>query len=127
MTSSFKRIKNFNVSVKEEKNDVLFLRKLVPGGSEHSFGIHVAKMAGMPNQVLKKAHQILKKLEKSHSNEELTGKVKSIKDDHQLQFFNLDNPILEELKEEILKIDINSLTPVEALLKLSELKKKIDN
>ena len=127
MTSSFKRIKNFNVSVKEEKNDVLFLRKLVPGGSEHSFGIHVAKMAGMPNQVLKKAHQILKKLEKSHSNEELTGKVKSIKDDHQLQFFNLDNPILEELKEEILKIDINSLTPVEALIKLSELKKKIDN
>jgi DNA mismatch repair protein MutS len=127
MTSSFKRIKNFNVSVKEEKNDVLFLRKLVPGGSEHSFGIHVAKMAGMPNQVLKKAHMILKKLEKSHSNEELTGKVKSIKEDHQLQFFNLDNPILEELKEEILKIDINSLTPVEALLKLSELKKKIDN
>ena len=127
MTSSFKRIKNFNVSVKEEKNDVLFLRKLIPGGSEHSFGIHVAKMAGMPSKVLKKAHQILKKLEKSHSNEELTGKVKSIKDDHQLQFFNLDNPILEELKEEILKIDINSLTPVEALLKLSELKKKIDN
>jgi DNA mismatch repair protein MutS len=127
MTSSFKRIKNFNVSVKEEKNDVLFLRKLVPGGSEHSFGIHVAKMAGMPNQVLKKAHMILKKLEKSHSNEELTGKVKSIKEDHQLQFFNLDNPILEELKEEILNIDINSLTPVEALLKLSELKKKIDN
>ena len=92
MTSSFKRIKNFNVSVKEEKNDVLFLRKLVPGGSEHSFGIHVAKMAGMPSKVLNKAHQILKKLEKSHSNEELTGKVKSIKDDIQLQFFNLDNP-----------------------------------
>ena len=84
-------------------------------------------MAGMPQEVLKKAHMILKKLEKSHSNEELTGKVKSIKEDHQLQFFNLDNPILEELKEEILNIDINSLTPVEALLKLSELKKKIDN
>jgi len=127
MTSSFKRIKNFNVSVKEEKNDVLFLRKLIPGGSEHSFGIHVAKIAGMPSKVLKKAHQILKKLEKSHSNEELTGKVKSIKDDIQLQFFNLDNPVLEELKDEISKIDINSLTPVEALLKLSELKKKIDN
>ena len=127
MTSSFKRIKNFNVSVKEEKNDVLFLRKLVPGGSEHSFGIHVAKMAGIPSKVLNKAHQILKKLEKSHSNEELTGKVKSIKDDIQLQFFNLDNPVLEELKDEISKIDINSLTPVEALLKLSELKKKIDN
>ncbi|MBL6877355.1 MAG: DNA mismatch repair protein MutS [Flavobacteriaceae bacterium] len=127
MTSSFKRIKNFNVSVKEEKNDVLFLRKLIPGGSEHSFGIHVAKIAGMPSKVLNKAHQILKKLEKSHSNEELTGKVKSIKDDIQLQFFNLDNPVLEELKDEISKIDINSLTPVEALLKLSELKKKIDN
>ena len=127
MTSSFKRIKNFNVSVKEEKNDVLFLRKLVPGGSEHSFGIHVAKMAGMPSKVLNKAHQILKKLEKSHSNEELTGNVKSIKDDIQLKFFNLDNPVLEELKDEISKIDINSLTPVEALLKLSELKKKIDN
>ena len=127
MTSSFKRIKNFNVSVKEEKNDVLFLRKLVPGGSEHSFGIHVAKMAGMPSKVLNKAHQILKKLEKSHSNEELTGKVKSIKDDIQLQFFNLDNPVLEELKDEISKIDINSLTPVEALLKLNELKKKLDN
>ena len=126
MTSSFKRIKNFNVSVKEEKNDVLFLRKLIPGGSEHSFGIHVAKMAGMPSKVLNKAHQILKKLEKSHSNEELTGKVKSIKDDIQLQFFNLDNPVLEELKDEISKIDINSLTPVEALLKLSELKKKLD-
>jgi len=126
MTSSFKRIKNFNVSVKEEKNDVLFLRKLVPGGSEHSFGIHVAKMAGMPSKVLNKAHQILKKLEKSHSNEELTGKVKSIKDDIQLQFFNLDNPFLEELKDEISKIDINSLTPVEALLKLNELKKKLD-
>ena len=127
MTSSFKRIKNFNVSVKEEKNDVLFLRKLIPGGSEHSFGIHVAKIAGMPSKVLNKAHQILKKLEKSHSNEVLTGKVKSIKDDIQLQFFNLDNPVLEELKDEISKIDINSLTPVEALLKLSELKKKIDN
>ena len=77
--------------------------------------------------MLFRSHQILKKLEKSHSNEELTGKVKSIKDDIQLQFFNLDNPVLEELKDEISKIDINSLTPVEALLKLSELKKKIDN
>ena len=127
MSESFKRIKNYNVQVKETSSDVIFLRKLVPGGSAHSFGIHVAKMAGMPSKVLNKAHQILKKLEKSHSNEELTGKVKSIKDDIQLQFFNLDNPVLEELKDEILKIDINSLTPVEALLKLSELKKKIDN
>ena len=124
MTSSFKRIKNFNVSVKEEKNDVLFLRKLIPGGSEHSFGIHVAKMAGMPKQVLSKANLILKKLEKSHSNEELTGKVKSIKDDIQLQFFNLDNPVLEEIKQELENIDINSLTPLDALLKLRDIKKK---
>ena len=124
MTCSFKRIKNFNVSVKEEKNDVLFLRKLVPGGSEHSFGIHVAKMAGMPKQVLSKANLILKKLEKSHSNEELTGKVKSIKDDIQLQFFNLDNPVLEEIKQELENIDINSLTPLDALLKLRDIKKK---
>ena len=124
MTSSFKRIKNFNVSVKEEKSDVLFLRKLIPGGSEHSFGIHVAKMAGMPKQVLSKANLILKKLEKSHSNEQLTGKVKSIKDDIQLQFFNLDNPVLEEIKQELDNIDINSLSPVDALLKLIDLKKK---
>jgi DNA mismatch repair protein MutS len=124
MTCSFKRIKNFNVSVKEEKNDVLFLRKLIPGGSEHSFGIHVAKMAGMPKQVLSKANLILKKLEKSHSNEELTGKVKSIKDDIQLQFFNLDNPVLEEIKQELENIDINSLTPLDALLKLRDIKKK---
>ena len=125
MTLSYDRIKNYNVSIKEEKNDVLFLRKLIPGGSEHSFGIHVAKMAGMPRKVLNKANSILKKLEKSHSNEQLNKEIKSIKDDIQLEFFKLDDPALEEIKEEVLEIDINSMTPMDALLKLSEIKRKI--
>ena len=125
MTLSYDRINNFNVSIKEEKNDVLFLRKLIPGGSEHSFGIHVAKMAGMPRKVLNKANSILKKLEKSHSNEQLNKEIKSIKDDIQLEFFKLDDPALEEIKEELLDIDINSMTPMDALLKLSEIKRKI--
>ena len=125
MTLSYDRIKNFNVSIKEEKNDVLFLRKLIPGGSEHSFGIHVAKMAGMPRKVLNKANSILKKLEKSHSNEQLNKEIKSIKDDIQLEFFKLNDPALEEIKEELLDIDINSMTPMDALLKLSEIKRKI--
>ncbi|MFL2643728.1 MAG: DNA mismatch repair protein MutS, partial [Flavobacteriales bacterium] len=120
-------IKNFNVSIKEEKNDVLFLRKLIPGGSEHSFGIHVAKMAGMPKKVLNKANSILKKLEKSHSSEQLNKDIKSIKSDIQLEFFKLDDPALEEIKEELLDIDINSMTPMEALLKLSEIKRKISD
>lgn len=127
MTETFGRIKNFNVSVKELKNNVLFLRKLVEGGSEHSFGIHVAKMAGMPQQVLHRANQILKKLEKSHSSDELTDKVKSIKDDMQLSFFKLDDPLLENIKEEILHIDIDTLTPVEALMKLNEIKRMLIN
>ena len=125
MTLSYDRIKNFNVSIKEEKNDVLFLRKLIPGGSEHSFGIHVAKMAGMPRKVLNKANSILRKLEKSHSNEQLNKDIKSIKSDIQLEFFKLDDPALEEIKEELLEIDINSMTPMDALLKLSEIKRKI--
>ncbi|AUC74217.1 DNA mismatch repair protein MutS [Olleya sp. Bg11-27] len=125
MTETFERIKNFNVSVKELKDNVLFLRKLVEGGSEHSFGIHVAKMAGMPQQVLRRANQILKKLEKSHSSEELTDKVKSMQDEMQLSFFNLDDPILENIKEEIIDIDIDTLTPVEALMKLNEIKRML--
>ncbi len=125
MTLSYDRIKNYNVSIKEEKNDVLFLRKLVPGGSEHSFGIHVAKMAGMPKRVLNKANSILKKLEKSHSNEQLNKEIKSIEKDIQLEFFKLNDPALQEIKEEILNIDINSMTPMDALLKLSEIKRKI--
>ncbi len=125
MTETFKRIKNYNVSVKELKDNVLFLRKLVEGGSEHSFGIHVAKMAGMPQQVLRRANKILKKLEKSHSSEELTDKVKSMKDEMQLSFFNLDDPLLENIKEEILHTDIDTLTPVEALMKLNEIKRML--
>tara|TARA_R110002072_G_scaffold90669_8_gene202794 strand:+ start:265 stop:2865 length:2601 start_codon:yes stop_codon:yes gene_type:complete len=125
MTETFGRIKNFNVSVKELKDNVLFLRKLVEGGSAHSFGIHVAKMAGMPQQVLHRANKILKKLEQSHSSEELTDKVKTLNDDMQLSFFNLDDPLLENIKEEILHIDIDTLTPVEALMKLNEIKRML--
>jgi len=124
MTETFPRIKNYNVSVKELKNDVLFLRKLVPGGSHHSFGIHVAKMAGMPQQVLHRANKILERLEKAHSSEELTDKMKALsKEELQLSFFKLDDPLLEEIREEILDIDIDTLTPVEALMKLNEIKR----
>ncbi len=126
MTETFDRIKNYNVSVKELKDNVLFLRKLVPGGSHHSFGIHVAKMAGMPQAVLDRANKILKRLEKSHSSEELTEEMKAIaKDEMQLSFFQLDDPLLEEIKEEILEIDIDTLTPVEALMKLNEIKRML--
>ena len=125
MTETFERIKNFNVSVKELKDNVLFLRKLVEGGSEHSFGIHVAKMAGMPQQVIHKANKILKQLEKSHSSEELTDKVKTLSNDMQLSFFKLDDPLLEQIKEEIVNIDIDTLTPVEALMKLNEIKRML--
>lgn len=126
MGETFGRIKNFNVSVKELKDNVLFLRKLVPGGSEHSFGIHVARMAGMPQQVLRRANKILKKLEDSHGMQEKSGKLKkSAEEEMQLSFFNLDDPILEELREDILHIDINTLTPVEALMKLNEIKRML--
>ncbi len=126
MTETFERIKNYNVSVKELKDKVLFLRKLVPGGSHHSFGIHVAKMAGMPQTVLDRANKILKRLEKSHSSEELTDEMKSIaQDEMQLSFFKLDDPLLEEIKDEILDLDIDTLTPVEALMKLNEIKRML--
>ncbi len=124
MEVTFNRIHNYNVSVKELKDTVLFIRKLVKGGTAHSFGIHVAKMAGMPQTVIQKAHKILKKLEKNHSSEELSG-IKSSKEELQLSFFNLDDPLLEEIKEEILNIDINTLTPVEALMKLNEIKRML--
>jgi DNA mismatch repair protein MutS len=123
MATTFERIKNYNVSVKELQHKVLFLRKLTPGGSAHSFGIHVAKMAGMPQQVLSRANKVLKKLEQSHSSEELTGKLQSVASEMQLSFFHLDDPLLEEIKEEILTLDINTLTPVEALMKLNEIKR----
>ena len=126
MTETFPRIKNYNVSVKELKNTVLFLRKLVPGGSHHSFGIHVAKMAGMPQAVLQRANKILKRLEKSHASEELTEEMKAVsKEEMQLSFFKLDDPLLEELREEILDIDIDTLTPVEALMKLNEIRRML--
>lgn len=127
MTESFSRIKNYNVAVKELKDNVLFLRTLVAGGSQHSFGIHVAKMAGMPQAVLQRSKKILKQLEKSHSGDELTAKVKDLNSDMQLSFFNLDDPLLEELKTDILATDIDRLTPVEALMKLNEIKRMLTN
>ena len=124
MEVTFERIHNYNVSVKELKDTVLFIRKLVKGGSAHSFGIHVAKMAGMPQIVIQKAQKLLKQLEKRHSSEELSG-IKAANDELQLSFFNLDDPLLEDIKEEILNIDINTLTPVEALMKLNEIKRML--
>ena len=125
MTETFERIKNYNVQVKELKDKVVFLRKLIEGGSEHSFGIHVAKMAGMPQQVIHRATKIMKRLEKSHSSEELTDNLKAVTNDMQLSFINLDDPLLEEIKDEILHLDINTLTPVEALMKLNEIKRML--
>ena len=124
MSEQLPRIHNYNVSVKELKDNVLFIRKLVRGGSAHSFGIHVAKMAGMPQIVIQKAQKLLKKLEKNHSSDALHG-IKSNKEELQLSIFNLDDPLLEEIKEEILGLDINTLTPVEALMKLNEIKRML--
>ncbi len=128
MAESFSRIKNFNVSVKEIRNNVIFLRKLVPGGSAHSFGIHVARMAGMPASVIDRANDLLVQLEKTHSHDELVGKERTAKDkkkenDFQLSFFQLDDPLLQQIKEDILNTDIDTLTPVEALMKLNEIKR----
>jgi DNA mismatch repair protein MutS len=126
MTDQFDRIKNFNVEVKELKDKVLFMRKLVAGGSHHSFGIHVARMAGMPQQVIRKANKILKTLEKSSKNEDHQQTLKAVQDEEmQLSFFNLDDPLLENIKEEIIHTDINTLTPVEALMKLNEIKRML--
>ncbi len=127
MADNFPRIKNYTVSVKELKDRVLFLRKLVPGGSEHSFGIHVAKMAGMPQALIQKATKILKNLEKSHSSEAMGEKLQKGQNEMQLSFFQLDDPLLEEIKEEILHLDIDTLTPVEALMKLNEIKRLLGN
>lgn len=126
MSESFERIKNFNVSIRELKDKVIFLRKLVPGGSKHSFGIHVAKLAGMPGPVLHRANKMLKHLEKSHASEEIQEKLKNASEqDIQLSFINLDDPLLEEIKDEILSTDIDSLTPIEALMKLNEIKRML--
>lgn len=126
MTQSFPRIKNYNVSVKETNDTIIFLRKLVPGGSEHSFGIHVAKMAGMPDWVLKRANQVLKTLESTQVNDKASNKAKKLTEENmQLSFFQLDDPILEEIRSDLIQIDINTLTPVEALMKLNEIKRKL--
>ena len=124
MSELLPRIQNHNVSVKELKDTVLFIRKLVKGGSAHSFGIHVAKMAGMPQTVIQKAQKLLKKLEKNHSSDALNT-IKSSKDEMQLNIFSMDDPLLEEIREDILSLDINTLTPVEALMKLNELKRML--
>jgi DNA mismatch repair protein MutS len=130
MATSMNRIKNYHVSVKEVGNKVIFLRKLLPGGSEHSFGIHVARMAGMPQSVLERANQVLKQLEQSHSSDEISGKTKSAEkkhtsetDGYQLSFIQLNDPLLEQIRDEIISIDIDTLTPVEALMKLNGIKK----
>ncbi len=121
MADSFERINNVNVSVKETNNSVIFLRKLVPGGSAHSFGIHVAQMAGMPKGLILSAKKMLKKLEKSHNvGDDIS---KNNKSELQLSFFNLDNPKLEELKEDLISLNIDELTPIEALIKLNEIKR----
>lgn len=133
MEKSFERIKNFNVSVKEIENKVIFLRKLVPGGSEHSFGIHVAKMAGMPPSIVSRANEILGLLEKvNRSQGPSKGEIKAPKrtesttsDGMQLSFFQLDDPVLSQVRDEILNLDVNNLTPIEALNKLNEIKRII--
>ncbi len=127
MKDKFKRIRNYNVSVKESGKDIVFLRTLEEGGSEHSFGIHVAKMAGVPNKIVKRAGQILSKLESLRSQGVgVDHKIDNMKDDElQLSFFQLDDPVLEKIRDELVEIDINSLTPVEALMKLNEIKKII--
>ena len=126
MQNEFARIKNFSVSVKEVKGSILFLRKLVEGGSEHSFGIHVAKMAGMPPYVIEKAEKVLEKLEKTHQLEDNKEQLsKKNKEGMQLSFFQLDDPLLESIKEQLIHTDIDNLTPIEALMKLNSIKKML--
>jgi len=129
MERSFKRIRNYNISVKELDNKMVFLRKLVPGGSEHSFGIHVAKMAGMPKSIVKRSNEILKQFESENRQEGIAGKpVKQLAaggEGYQLNFFQLDDPVLSRIRDEIKNMDVNNLTPLEALNKLSEIRKII--
>lgn len=126
MQNNFERIKNFHIAIQESKGNIIFLRKLTAGGSEHSFGIHVAKLAGMPSKVITRANDILKTLEDSRSQDHDKAKVKRIKEEQlQLSFFQLDDPVLENIREELTKIDINTLTPIEALMKLNAIKKMI--
>jgi DNA mismatch repair protein MutS len=127
MAATMKRIRNYHISIKEVGNKVIFLRKLARGGSEHSFGIHVAEMAGMPKKVLERSRQMLKLLEKSHSSDELSkaAKKKTDQEDFQLSFIQLDDPLLHQIKNDILNTNIDTLTPVEALMKLNEIKKML--
>lgn len=126
MTVNFERIKNFHVSIQENKGNIIFMRKLLPGGSEHSFGIHVAKLAGMPSKVVNRANEVLRTLEKSRSQSGSKDSAKAITEENlQLSFFQLDDPVLENIREELTKIDINTLTPIEALMKLNSIKKMI--
>ncbi len=130
MAKTMPGIKNFHVSVKEIANKIIFLRKLVPGGTEHSFGIHVAKMAGIPQVVVDRANEMLHLLEKNHSGEEISHKEKKsrkpVEDQFQLSFIQLNDPLLEQIKDDILNTDIDTLTPVEALMKLNEIKKLLN-
>ncbi len=126
MEKSFPRCRNYNVSVKEVENKVIFLRKLVPGGSEHSFGIHVARMAGMPPSVVKRANEILGELENNNRQGSISkpmGEVAQHREGFQLSFFQLDDPVLKQIRDQIVNLDINNLTPMDALNKLSEIKK----
>ncbi|MDO5664606.1 MAG: DNA mismatch repair protein MutS [Bacteroidia bacterium] len=126
MEKSFKRIKNYNVAVKEIDNKVIFLRKLLPGGSEHSFGIHVAKMAGMPQSITKRSEAILEQMETSNRKQGINKPIKDIvekREGYQLNFFQLDDPVLSQVRDEIINLDVNNLTPIQALNKLSEIKK----
>ena len=126
MAATHPRICNYHISVKEIGNKVIFLRKLVSGGTEHSFGIHVARMAGIPQTVVERAQQILVHLEKTHAGEaplSPSSTKKSSADQYQLSFIQLNDPLLEQIRDDILKTDINTLTPVEALMKLNEIKK----
>jgi DNA mismatch repair protein MutS len=128
MEKSFVHIKNFNVSVKEVDKKVLFMRKLVAGGSEHSFGIHVAKMAGMPQSIVKRANEILVQLEADNRKSGIAKPIIDIaasREGIQMSFFQLDDPVLKQIRDEIKNTDINNLTPVQALNKLNEIKKII--
>lgn len=129
LTNTFNRIKNYNVSVKEANNKIIFLRKLVPGGSEHSFGIHVAKMAGMPNRLISRANDILKRLEQERTGgEHIKDSMKKIqKQAYQLQMFSIDDPILVKIRDMLNNLDVNALTPVEALMKLDEIQRLLKN
>jgi DNA mismatch repair protein MutS len=124
MSAQFERIKNFNVSIKRKDNKILFMRKLKSGGSNHSFGIHVARMAGMPIDVVNNAEDLLKQLESSRKK---SGKTVIENNKMQLSFFDIQDPIMQKIKDVLIGIDIDSLTPIEALMKLNEIKKTISD